>query len=220
MDPVTATAPRESEAESARRRGSIYGLLARFFRREPDARVVGGLREPGVFESLVEAGMCLDRAELIEPPVPDVVETLAADYTALFLAPSTRIPLNESVHRPEDGSLLGESTLQVKECLRTLGLRIDERWGDLPDHLSIELEIMQWLAEGEADHRGSAAPEVANELAVRQEAFLDGHLVRWVPDLCDRIEARAVTRFYGEVARVTRAFVLADARRARGESGA
>jgi TorA maturation chaperone TorD len=201
------TARLEARADRARETGAIYGLLARLYRREPDRQLVDDLRDPGVLRNLVEAGMAIDEEEFLAPPADLVAESLARDYTVLFFSPDSRIPLNESVHRPEDGSLLGESTVEVGRLIRSLGISIDERWSGLPDHLSIELEIMQRLAETEAVHRASHRTEVAETCAARQRSFLNDHLAAWVPGLCDTIEAQASTVFYQALARLTRAFI-------------
>jgi TorA maturation chaperone TorD len=165
-----------------------------------------------VFKKLVEAGMDLDEEELFGPPAAEVAERLASDYTTLFISPGDRILLYESIHREEDGSLMGESTVQVEGLISSLGLTIDDRWTDLPDHLSIELELMQKLAGAEAGFWDGSDVASATDCGARQQALLNDHIAAWVPTLFDAIEFHANTAFYRAVARLTRKFIEAEKR--------
>jgi TorA maturation chaperone TorD len=210
MRPSSEIADANGDSGRARQRSLTYGLLACFFRREPDRELAQYLRNPGVFPHLVEAGMDLDPEELLAPPLHRVADTLADDYSALFVSPAERIVLNESVHRPEEGALMGKATVLVKELIRSLGLILDEGWTDLPDHLSVELEIMQDLADTEADTIGRNDTGLVAECRARQVAFLRDHLGKWVPGVCDEMRARAKTSFYRELARLTKSFILEE----------
>jgi TorA maturation chaperone TorD len=202
-----ADARTDGRAREARWRAFICGFLSRSFRREPDRRFVEDLRKPEVIEALVAVGMKLDRDELLGGPAEAVGGKLAEDYTQLFLVPGDRISLNESVHRGEEGSLLGESTVQVERFIRALGLHLDESWTELPDHLAIEFEVMRRMAGREADLWEGEDREAASRCIAQQTAFLDEHINPWVPRICAAIELRTGTVFYRELARMTAALI-------------
>ncbi len=207
MKAEAARTRRSGRALCARRRASVYGLLARLYRREPDSALVGALRSPPVFESLVAAGMYLDRKELSDSPASSVAATLAADYTDLFIAPYCKFRLNESIQRPAEGALMGRSAVQVKQFIRSLGLATDDAWMDFPDHIAVELEVLHRLAATEARLWDAEDRDAVAFCRARQRDFLNDHLAAWVPELCDRIAASARTAFYRELARLTASFL-------------
>lgn len=100
-----------------------------------------------------------------------------ARYRALFIGPG-RPPvwLYESAHR--HGRLLGPETFAVEKLYRTAGMATTS--AELPDHASLELSFLSWLAEREATETESE--------------FLKKHAGRWLPEL-----GRAVARSGDEV---------------------
>jgi len=207
MEPAMKVIESNDRARRVRERGAIYGLLACLYRREPNRDLISELRRPDVYRQLVGAGMELDADELLAPAIEQVVTRLGEDYAALFIAPGTRIPLNESVHREGEGSFMGNSTIHVRRFIRSLGMNIDARWTEFADHLAIEFEIMQRLADAEADGCERKDADLAADCAARQRTLLDEHISQWVPGLCDAIERGAGSTFYRELARLTRSFV-------------
>jgi TorA maturation chaperone TorD len=212
MNPDVDVETANSKASQARLRSTIYGFLARLFRREPGMQLVEYLRTPEGYRSLREAGMDLGREELFESPAEQLAESLAGDYRALFTSPGDRIALNESIHGGEDGCFMGESTIRVGEFIKSLGLTIEENWTDFPDHISVEFELMERLAEAEASLRDKNDSGMADQCSSRQQAFLSDHIGKWVPQLCDSIEARARTPFYRQLARLTKTFICEEKR--------
>lgn len=212
MNPSLRTPTAESRASKARRRGLTYGFLAAFFRREPSTDLVESLGTPEVYRSLSQAGMDLGQQACSGPAAKQLAENLVDDYRGLFISPRERIPLNESLYLEDDGCFNGKSTALVGEFIRTAGLKIDDDWTDFPDHISVEFELMKRLADYEADLWDRNDSEAAQMCRARQQTFLKEHIGRWVPQLCNAIEGRAKTRFYAQLARLTKLYIYMDSR--------
>ena len=122
-------------------------------------------------------------------PDPDsLFQNLEPDYVRLFISHRDGIaaPLYEScyfgVEPGETGSLMGEPALRMKRCFQAKGLSIDERVGEPPDHLAIELEYLYFLLEkGWSDND--------RELIVEASSFSSDIMLPWVTKLQKRLAA-------------------------------
>jgi len=143
---------------------------------------------------------------------PTHEEKLAVEFTALFLGPGGHISPHESVQAdPDGGSLWGDETLAVKHFIEGLDLAFTEEYTGLPDHISVELDLMANLAGHEAQGwEQNDLTRAANALAYQQD-FMQEHLLRWVPLFCKKIIETADLAFYRGVARMTRDFLASEA---------
>jgi len=200
------------EARMAMEVNHLYGLLASLFRAEPTSELLQALRKPEMIALLKEVGIdfgqdlagCGDDAALIEE--------LSVEYAALFLGPGGHISPHESVHaNPEGGMLMGEETVSVKRFIEALDLTLTEDYVGLPDHLSVELDLMANLVGHEAQGwEESDLSRVSNAVAYQQD-FMREHLMRWVPQFCKQVIERAELGFYRSVAKLTRDFLVSEA---------
>lgn len=79
--------------------------------------------------------------------------------------------------------------------------------GMMPDHVTIELEFMSYLAETEA----SAENERDRRSCRRAQAdFLGSHLANWWPRITEKIKAQDALPFYRSLADLTSRFLEAD----------
>lgn len=141
-------------------------------------------------------------------PKADGIERHKVDYSRLFIGPFKLLaPLYGSVYL-EDGKFMGGSTSAVRELYEQEGLNIVLK--DAPDHISVELEFMFFLALKEAEARENSDPAEATRLCDKQASFLQIHLGSWVGAFADKIEGNAETEFYKVLGRTTRDFVLED----------
>ncbi|HEX9716613.1 MAG TPA: molecular chaperone TorD family protein [Actinomycetota bacterium] len=92
---------------------------------------------------------------------------------------------------------------------RAFGL---EEQGERPDGLSVELEFMHLATYKAAWALVQRDPEHAEICRRAQESFLRDHLLKWVPELADRVVAIARTGPYAAVARLAREFLRGEAR--------
>ena len=199
-------------------RSNCYGLLALVFRDVPTAKIVAQLRTT----SFVETLSCLaqDITNDLAGELEAVTKRLGEQYTQTFAGPGHHVSLYASVHRGE-GQLWGDSTVWVKRFIETTGLSFRNNWDSIPDHIAIELELMQRLTAHEAELRVQVASAPVNEdkqKSIRllqkclqaQELFLSEHLCKWIPQFYERVLEICPSAFYREVAGLTNAIVLSD----------
>jgi len=120
-------------------------------------------------------------------------DDLAADYAGIYLTHAMRASPYESVWRDEDQLMMQAPTFAVREFYTRHGVVV-QNWRHQPDdHLSHELRFVALLLE-----RGE-----------RREAarFLRTHLLVWLPLFAEKVELRAETRFYADLATLTLACV-------------
>lgn len=194
----------EEMAQKAITRSNLYGLLATIYRVEPTADLLRQIKHPRFLEALVDVGVTLEK-DFLDAPEEQLLSDLAVEYTRLFIGPGKHISPHESVHtRGHDESLWGRSTVEVKDFIESVGIEFRPDYHGMPDHISVELELMQKLTEAEAKawQRGDYA-EATMWLQLEQE-FTDKHLARWVPAFCKQVVGQAELSFYSEMAMVTK----------------
>ena len=197
------------EANNAKSRGEIYGLLAAVFRQEPSKAFVKELRGPGLSRVFSDMDIKLGDS-FYTAPEDKVVEELTVEYSRLFIGPGHHISAHESVFHEIDGDsggLWGKCTVEVKKFIETTGLFYQSAYTGLPDHISVELEFMQSLSMWEADKWRHEDCENAEYVRSVQRMFLDKHMLRWVPQFCAAVATQAQLPFYREMAELTRQYM-------------
>lgn len=182
-------------------RGNSYKVLAECYYL-PDENLVRMLN--GLSESTRE----LHPALAGNIPGLDDVDSLKVDYSKLFVGPYELFAPPYGSMYLEDGKLMGDSTMDVKNWYVEEGLEITLR--EVPDHIAIELEFMHFLISKETQAISNSDPENAILYLKKQEAFIDIHLGQWVSAFAHRIKKRAKTEFYRNLAHVTESFVKSD----------
>ena len=120
---------------------------------------------------------------------------LADEYERLFVGPAAiACPPYEAVWRKdrpkhEQGTVIGNSTEQVKQLYRGLGLQLRPDQVELADHIAIELEALAIAWDSDAD------PILADGLFCQ--------LQRWLPPFCASVVANSHLEFYRILAEVT-----------------
>jgi TorA maturation chaperone TorD len=194
-------------------RSRVYGLLAKVFRAEPGEELLARLRDPSTTQSLSELGLFLGPG-FHDPPLDQLVEDLAVEYTQLFVGPGPHLSPHESVHcesgEVRDGELWGPQTVKVKAFIEAAGLSYADSFHEMPDHLSVELEFMAKLTAHEAERWQAGDEENALGSLRIQRRFFDEHVNQWVPRFCQKILDRNESEFYGKMAELTRAVLGYD----------
>jgi DMSO reductase family type II enzyme chaperone len=131
-------------------------------------------------------------------------EQLKREYSGLFEVGSDGppVPIREDLHR-EQSAGVREGIVRFYDFF---GYGLSDSFAWAPDHLSVELEFMHFLAYNEAEKSGADA--LSCQLA--QFDFAERHLVSWVPELADRIATQQPDAFYGKVLRSVSEFLLTD----------
>ena len=196
-------------------RSNCYGLLALVFRDTPTCEIVTRLRNPPLADVLKSIGY--DITQHLTGKLEAVIARLHEQYTQTFVGPGPHISLYASVYRDNEGQLWGDSTVWVKRFIERTGLSFRDNWDSIPDHITIELELMQRLTAYEAQlwvpnsSRDSENTEkqLCQCLQV-QEQFLSEHLCTWIPQFCERMLEASTSLFYREMARLTKSIVISD----------
>lgn len=199
-------------------RSNCYGLLAIIFRDTPTPETITQLRTPPLAEALSNLGY--DVTQHLAGELEAVTECLREQYTQTFVGPGSHISLYASVYCDNEGQLWGDSTVWVNRFIETTGLSFKSNWGSIPDHIAIELELMQRLTAHEAQLWGQIASAHSNEkkntdkrlsrCLQAQENFLRDHLCKWIPQFCKRVLETSTSLFYREMAKLTKSVVLSD----------
>jgi TorA maturation chaperone TorD len=186
-------------------RSNCYGLLALVFRDTPTSEIRLGY---DIVQNL---------AGELEP----VTKRLCEQYTQVFVGPGPHVSPYASAHHDHEGRLWGDSTVWVKRFIETTGLSFRNNWGSIPDHIAIELELMQRLTAHEAQlwlsglsdpsHNNKNLDKQLCQCLHVQEQFLCDHLCVWIPQFCGRVLEASTSIFYTEMVKLTKSVVISDA---------
>ncbi len=183
-----------SDAIQTQQRSHIYELLALIFGREPSVDLLRHLEVPQLQRELQNLGASFQGA-LWKQPIEKRVSELEVEYTRLFIGPGSHIALQESVAQGE-GQYWGDRTCAAVKTYADHGYQVDPKWKDLPDHLSVELQFMGTLIQREAQSGAKGQQKEIAKLQGAQKAFLEGHLVPWVPQIVSQLQEEARWDFY------------------------
>lgn len=144
-----------------------------------------------------------------------VAQDLERDHAQLFVGPEIAVPPWESVWRDKDRLLFGESTFAVRAAYARFGLGADRPGNEPDDHLGREFGFLGHLAGLAAS--GAEAPEsrafmespttlesptskgfptFMPDTLDAARAFLDDHLLMWVPMVREAMQRAARTPHY------------------------
>lgn len=144
---------------------------------------------------------------------PAQLEVLTLDYTRLFLGlDRTLVPPYESVFLSDDHLMFEKQTLEVRALYEQYDLQVPKKHQIPDDHLSYECQFVAALCDQLvcAWQGGEHGAVTSLKKAICQ--FLDTHLLRWLPDFCDRVLLHGDTGFYKGMALVAKV-TAADLRR-------
>lgn len=145
-------------AEANRKRAAVYGLLSRIYRVEMNQEFLDelkGMRFPAsTGNELVDEGYRMMATYLASAWENTALE-LAIDYVQTFIGNGVNsfaaaYPF-ESVYTSEKRLMMQEARDQVLALYREHGLEKQESWHDGEDHIALEMEFMQVLANRTAD---------------------------------------------------------------------
>jgi TorA maturation chaperone TorD len=196
----------------AEARSKTWWLLSRFYLERPEVEFLQELRaafgaRAGVNETPDAAGMDEDTRILGEALTEDLAalsERLLLEYTRLFRGIQEGLgppPPFESLYRGE--AAVGDSALAVQHRYEQAGFGHVATEAGPQDHLGAELRFLALLCFREAEAWGAGNEEAAQERIAQQRAFLDDHLLAWLPDYAGRIAREGREPFYAAAARLT-----------------
>jgi TorA maturation chaperone TorD len=129
---------------------------------------------------------------------------LLPEYTRLFRGIQEGLgppPPFESLYRGE--TAMGDSALAVQRRYEQAGFGPVAPEAGPQDHLGAELRFQALLCFREAEAWGGRDLEAAQQRIGQQRAFLDEHLLAWLPDYAGRIVRESREPFYAAAVRLT-----------------
>jgi TorA maturation chaperone TorD len=215
-------------ADLAIMRGKVYGFLSGIYTQLPGPDFVQRLKDSGMINLLdtltagdlagdIAEGLRLVKGYLVtsQDTPPDGVQTdLGVDRTRLLRGIKPGYgppPPYESVYAGTEQAPLMEASASVVQAYADAGVGLAEGVHDQPDFIGFELDFMRHLTEKEArawvsEDRGEVIRVLENE-----RAFLEQHIVAWIPRFCDVMLEEARTDFFRGIARLTKGYVLDEA---------
>lgn len=207
----------QEELNLIKSRAQIYELLALIYGKEITAEAIDVINTPEVADAFKEAGVDIS-STLNAKNRDELVLELSVEYASLFLGPARHIPPYESVHRPdtEGGGLLwGKVTAEIKRLVKSLNLCYNKEYKDLPDHISIEFELMKRLIDYEAGASKRADNTSARRALELENKLMEEHISQWVPQFCEKVIAQTTSDFYRAIASFTKGFILTEQKNIR-----
>ena len=188
-------------------RRDSYKLVSSYYYL-PDENTIETLT--GLEEAL--GRVCVEAAEHVANMREETeIGQLTLDYSRLFVGPFELLaPPYGSVYLDTGRTMMGDSTMDVKNRYTDIGLNLSQTLKEAPDHIAIELEFMYYLIFKEIEAMEKAELENAMDYLRVQKEFLEDHLGHWVPEFADDVEKNASTDFYKSLARATKVFVQKD----------
>lgn len=198
-------------------RAGTYGLLARLFRGQVDEAFEAELRAmrwpAQTGNDAADQGYRLIATYLSATPAGCTTD-LAQDFTRCFIGQgmssfSAAYPF-ESVHTSEKRLLMQDARDEVMAIMRSEGVEKRPDFHDSEDHIAVELEFMEVLAQRTAAALRAGDEATATRLLTCQRNFLEDHLASWVPLLASDMRTFAKTNFYQGLSYVTEGFLAED----------
>ncbi|ABM61150.1 TorD/DmsD family molecular chaperone [Halorhodospira halophila] len=193
--------------DSTTERAELYLCLSRAFVTPHAEGFLPALAEdlPADLEALLGAddpgGERIATLRRAARALPDTA-TLRRGYTALFLNPPYRAPLNAGLQL--EGAINGAVVQAIRACYQRHGLDRAESFRDLPDHLAAQLEFVAYLW---------AQPTEA-ETTRQLRNFLERYVTPWLPRLIGQLKAelphQPAAALYLALAEITRHVADAD----------
>jgi anaerobic sulfite reductase subunit A len=193
-------------------RAGTYAFLARIYRVEADQalleRISGMDLTTGVEEPDISEGYAiLDR--FVSTTTESTLTELAVDYAKIFLGVSRgsgAFPY-ESVYTSEDRLFMQEARDEVLAAFRAEGLDRSDDFNEPEDHIALEFEFMAYLCQNALTAFQESEDEKALGYLEKQKAFLEEHILNWVPDFCRDVVEIAQTDFYKAAAKITHGYL-------------
>ena len=116
----------------------------------------------------------------------------------------------ESVYTSEKRLLMQDARDEVLAIYRAAGLDKKESWKEGEDHIALELEFEQVLANRTTEALKRGDEDEAAALLTTQQNFLNDHLISWVPMMTADMKRFAQTDLYQGLAYLTDGFLETD----------
>lgn len=206
----------EGLSEIIRSRGNVYALLSRCYETEMDVTFAAEIADRFSFQSdnAVLSGEMDAMRDCLRAIDDDGLEMLAVAFDRVFfgmgpLTAKKAFPY-ESVYTSRKGLLMQEAFVETAKVYRANRLQKSADFREPEDHLAVQLAFMKALCDRAGEALATRDMQAAEEALAEQRAFLQEHLLNWVPRFAIEAEEAAEQGFYAHLARFTPAFLRED----------
>lgn len=199
----------------------IYDLLRHTFLQEPTKDYLDNVKKniittefpfvqenESIFQGITQVKHYLAEKDVFSE---QVYSDLHWDFTRLFIGPyELPAPPWESAYCNEERLLFQEETLEVRKAYVKYSFLPVQLGHEADDHLGIELDFMfrlNDLALAEIENKNT---NILMQNLTDQKHFLETHLLKWIPDLCEAVIENAHTGFYQGLAKVLKGFLTLE----------
>lgn len=141
----------------------------------------------------------------------NIHNSLHWDYTRLFIGPyELPAPPWESAYLNDDRLLFQAETLNVRRAYLKYSFLPKDFGHEADDHLGLELDFMFQLTQLALFELEKENVSEYLQILHDQKAFLEEHLLKWVPALSEKVVESAHTDFYRGMALILKGFLLLD----------
>lgn len=139
-------------------------------------------------EKLVNCTSKLDEQDIIKS-----IEKVNVEYTELFIGPGVpKAPPWESFYNTRKKLFFGTTAFVMKDLLNKQGLESKHSGRQPEDHLGLELLYLTVLTEQMHNQDRQSQVNIIRD----QLAFMDEHLLSWIPNLYDDAKNNGSLGFY------------------------
>ncbi|HBA89545.1 MAG TPA: molecular chaperone TorD [Geobacter sp.] len=138
------------------------------------------------------------------------IESLAVEHARILVGPFKLVAPPYGSFYLDNQTVMGDSTAAAEAFYRTCGLHLAEDFFELPDHITVELEFLSFLAFSQRQAETIANADESERLAGLQLEFLERFLMPWLKPFTEAIISDGEAPFYQALARCTAAFVTSD----------
>lgn len=200
-------------SEDLETRTIVYRLLKNLFLKPPSKEILGNLRKLNSFENIGNPDL-VGGLEHLRKGADCEKDKLALEHTRLFIGPyKLPAPPYESVYRTKERLVMQQPTIEVRKAYLQAGLEVKGIYTSPDDHISAELEFMEYLCDKTASSlKNQDAYETMKHIEL-QRKFLEEHLNKWIPAFSDDIIKNTKQDFYKGAALLLRGFISSETER-------
>lgn len=139
------------------------------------------------------------------------LEALAVEHARLFMGPfQLVVPPYGSYYLDDRKTVMGDSTARAEAFYRSCDLHLADDFHELPDHITVELEFLSFLAFKQREAEATGNMDGAKAAVGLQREFLAQFLMPWLEPFTEAVITDGEAPFYQAIARCTAAFVNSD----------
>ncbi|EHQ90788.1 TorD/DmsD family molecular chaperone [Desulfosporosinus youngiae] len=198
-----------------------YDCLRRTFLGEPSKEFLRTVSHEGFIEGFPfaeDSALIHEGAENVSEYLKnqdvlseEVHDKLHWDYTRMFIGPyELPAPPWESAYLNKERLLFQEETINVRRAYLKYAFLPKDFGHEADDHLGLELDFMYQLSELAEAKVSKQDIGGLVEVLRDQKAFLEDHLLKWVPEFSKQAARHAQTQFYEGMVKILAGFLELD----------